>query len=1492
MKIKRVIMMAVLAVAVAALVVPVLGLRAGASVSATAPRASASVGRTSASAAGPAAPAASVQDLAPEAQSAGPQKVSKELLDSLGIRRLPEGTNPREFSRKIGDMLRARNKRNKDSNQIVTPQSGQPLVLNANSALSAALITTIGGRDNQFSEVTLIADWDGREDCVADRENKVDDFSFSEIEIDFVLSEAAISEHTVANGFAENVFYYGDSVGNFWVGTDDADFDAEVEDGGLLQLNIPELVNTGGTGPDVAENGGLGNGIGDILLLNPQGTPGDPLAGDCTDDQVTVTSIAVNPVADLADFGMCGTIGEVVYVSVLDTEGCSRNAANQVWRTRIFAFGFADNPAGGVTPLGAIQIVRNSLWNIAGVTVDDDGSLYFQLTDNPQQALGAAIFKVCEGPRTVAGCDVNPRVNRVISSVPSGLSGGIGLNTALGTGASPVLTAGGFRLTNYSGNSTTFGNIVAIDAGPCNTIYAAVSRSAVATDDAGTQLTEGLFTNPSALGATPSMIISFADCSGAFDTCTSPAPGVPGQIPIADGFADVAASGITRAAGVNNFRVFALGNGPDIRPAVGGTAVVPGTLGSVLKVDMQIDYTPSHSGIAVNEEGTVFVISGGMPAGVGKSPSPMLGEVLCFEDMCPMDRRADFVDLRGNGIPNPPASGGNIGDGDSDRFDHIFYQSPLDQVTLTPGGMGGLATGFLRYTNRLAPTAIAVDVNSLGDAIALGQFGGATTQDDDSTAGVIIFEAFDPGHQVAGGDDQNTPFRGDDNDGAGNPVLVGAYSGGFEFLFGGTGVAATCVWNGFFLNSNGNITFGGGDTTGTPGVQAFREGLPRIAPAWTDLNPDARADDPTSFPVQALGFANVNAFRIRWINVPQFGDEDCTGPCGGATNTFGVTLYDDGTGRDENEAQALDPADPTGDNVDPAYDEQEGPTDLRFVVEPTTGLLIGCPPRPDGTGHFIFDYCRMDLLGTEAQPVIAGFSVGGLSPLNPPGLCEINLSTAAAAADTGPFGVIQGQTASIMPCLIGEGTEPTIFELFNEGRGPAIGAGGEIVFATPDFDLRGEGNDAALCTPPRQRDANRGKVGFFGVGCLPPPNPLCVAVTPVGTIAVAPGDPAVGTAPAGTPGTGPGGTRAASPTAGIINALCNVQLNLLGCGFFPNEVTIICQGFSSETGVPLQRPGKTVSTAIALTCDTNADGIPDVVVPLAAVTPVNKNLLRGTLATLGAVGLPGTAFPVACCGGIATLTVTTTFTAGDNNIFGPFTRTTVCTIDLGLRAPVVFSATPSEGDCAVPQDLLISGACFIINGVPNVTSVFAQQIDNANNRINATAFVILNANLIDAIFNFGSANAGRRFLIFVSGPNGTSRNLTSLPAGAPAGCPLGNEQGIQVTFTCRAATPPGGGGTVPDIAVVTGCRVERSDSGTFTIDVLGRNFKAGATATVGGRTPKKIKFRDVATPGGNDFTRLVLKGRVCGGLPGIITVTNPGASPSVAFNCAFTCASN
>ena len=1085
MNLKRAVLMAVLVLAVAAVAVPLVGLRARAASGSAKSRTVAPNTRAEAAEATTVAASTAVQERRSQDPSGG--RISREVMETLGMGRLPAGTDLAKVRDKIAKRIRGGGE--------ISPQAGEPAtIMNSQSALSAALITTIGGRDNQFSEVALLADWDGREDCVADRAQKIDDFSFSELEIDFVLTRAAISEHTYANGFNENVLYYGDSVGNFWIGTDTNPgtnpTGASVVDT-ILQINIPELVGT-------TTSGG-------VTLLNP-------LAGDCTDDQVTVTGIAVNPVSDLGDFGLCGTIGEVVYVSTHDSEGCATNAAGQPFRTRIFAFGFTD-AAGGVVPVGAIQILRNSLSNIAGVAVDADSNIYFQLLDLIGFS-GGAIFKVTETPRTVAGCLVNPRINRVIPSIPSGLTGGIGLASAQGTGAAPILTAGGLRLTNYSGPSATFGNIVAIASGPCNVLYAALSRSAVATDDAATQATEGLFANPSALGATPSMIISFADCAGGFDSCTAPAVGILGTLPVADGLSDVAQAGVTRVAGVNNFRVFVLGNGPDIRPPTGGTAVVPGTPSTLLKIDMQIDYQ-SHSGLAVNEEGTVFVISGGAPGGPGKNPSPMLGEILCFEDACAADRRADFVDLRGNGLPNPPASGGNVGDGDSDRFDHIFFVAAIDQVTLTPGGLSGLARGFLLHTNRFR----------LRNDGTLANLPNGGVQGDDSTSGPLIFEDFDAGHQVAGGDDQNTPFRGDDDNGAGSPALVGPLSGGFEFVFGGPVGTAGCVWNGFWLNSNGNITFGGGDTSNVPTVPDFRAGLPKIAPAWSDINPNARAANPTNFPVQVLGFANVNAFEVGYVNVPQFGNEGCsTNAFGIGGNTFSATLYDDGTSIDENANQPLNPANPIGNNSVP-FDLQEGPTDSRWTVEPTTGAIVGCPPRPDGTGHFIFDYCRMDLLGTEVQPVIVGYSIGGLSILNPPGLCETNLSEAARAADTGPFGVIQGQTASIMPCLIGEGTEPTIFELFNSGSGPRLGSGGEIAFATPDFDLRFEGNDPALCTPIRQRDLNRGRVGFFGIGCAPPANAVCFAVTPVGTVAVAPGQPAVGTAAAGTPGTGPSGTE-------------------------------------------------------------------------------------------------------------------------------------------------------------------------------------------------------------------------------------------------------------------------------------------------------------------------------------------------------------------------------
>jgi hypothetical protein len=1518
MKLKRQLLMAMVVMALVAFAVPVIGLRAGAAGRST-------EGRPKVGAegiVGPEAPigamASGQQETVRETAGISGKKVDRSIYDSVGIPQVPGNRKATEYSLEIANSVTAGLKAGgKAKAGDIAPQAGEPVNMCAGSAMSAAIITSEGGRNTQFDEILTLGDWDGREDYVADHSGKVDDFSGKVPTVpngpnEFTLTREAISEHTIANGFNEDIFYYGDSFGNLYIGAT-TNLTSQVPPINVFAINLPTAAFAFGS-----------------------------LA---TDDQIVITGICVNPIADLGSFARVngayasfnGLPGEIVYVTFLDTETGFRttNGTNvgitqsgpSLFRSGVLAFPVADIVSGATAPPGiesptgfpvqvggAFGVAFSVFDNFAGCCVDDDGSVYFSQLDLIQFT-GGNIVKIAS--TDVPGvCGVTAGFQDR-SLATNGFLNITSLNPTLGrygTASGPATQVNTF--TNYSGTSSLFGNIFALTCGPCNTIYAGVSAS----NDAGTDPTiTGFFsTGGTALGATPSMIIRFADVVGAFAPCTVPhnpitgqpittTPGVVG-LPIGDGFADPAQAGIplavppapagvaTLTPGVNNFRVFVEGNGPDIRSTTGTSAAIGATAANTLRiaagfngdtVGLQVD-PDIHAGLTCDEEGTVYVVSGGTPAGIGKNSSPGFGEILVFPDQCPADGRADFIDLRGVGaLPNPPTDSA-VGDGLSTRADHIFWQAPLDGVSATPTGIAGLNRGFLMYLNRnRTEGGTIVDRFSNLPAPGNGLSGGGVIQGDDTSNGPVIFEQFDPCHQVAGGDDQVFPFTGDDDDGAGNPPVPGPLSGGFEFLFANPlgdvfAVGAACgtgngVWNGFFLNSNGNITFGAGSTANIANVPLFRAGPPMIAAAWFDLNPGSRNGGfLNTFPVQAMGFAAVNDFAIRNIDIPEFGFECCN-----SSNTFGTFLFDDGIGVDENANQPLNPANPIGNNA-VAFDLLEGPTANRFMTVTIPGQplqIVGCPPRLDGTGNFCLVFCRMDVLGTPDDPVITGFSIGNQNPLNPPGLCSTDLSAAARAADTDPF----------RPCLIGEGTEPEIFELFNTAHGPSIGSGGEITNATPVFDLRFEGNDPGLAAAinTRQTSPNRGRVCFFGTTCQLPPNPICLTVIPTLPVVVAPGQPAIGSAAAATPNGA--GVKVATPTAGIINALCNVQLNMIGCGIIPNETTIICQGFADETGIPLQRAGKTVTNALVLTCDTNGDGVPDLAIPLTNVTPVSKNLITGVLSTLG-TQLPTTAFPLACCGGFATLTNTVTFTAGNNNIFnllstGGFTRTTTCPLDLGLRAPVVLSATPSTGDCSQCQDLTISGACFVLpSGALNVTTVFA--VDAATGAtVSATRFAVINANFIDALFCFGSANAGHTFLIFVSGPSGTSQNLTTLPAGTtcPAGT-LGNQQGIQVTFKCNSP----GTTTRANAAVVTACEVDRTASGSFVLTITGTHFTQDASVTVGGGAPKKLKISG-AEVGATTFNTITAKGKFCGNLPGQIVVQNPGEAASAAFQCTQQC---
>lgn len=334
-------------------------------------------------------------------------------------------------------------------------------------------------------------------------------------------------------------------------------------------------------------------------------------------------------------------------------------------------------------------------------------------------------------------------------------------------------------------------------------------------------------------------------------------------------------------------------------------------------------------------------------------------------------------------------------------------------------------------------------------------------------------------------------------------------------------------------------------------------------------------------------------------------------------------------------------------------------------------------------------------------------------------------------------------------------------------------------------------------------------------------------------------------------------------TVGIINALCDVTLNFVSCSFQPASIQIVC--------------------------DANADGVPELIIPLKDVTLINPLLTRATLPALGP-GLPGTPFPLACCGGKANVVLSLTVTEGDNNIFGTFTLTETLEIDLGQRAPVIVSVSPSTADCAVPQDLIIPGSCFLLaDGKPNVTSVFAIDRSNPATVIQSKAFVIINTNLIDALFDFGAANAGKTFLIYATGPNGTSRNLTALPQGTPTPCPLGNEQGVQVAVACKPAAGGGGSGDTPPIEPLADrCELQRDAAGNFSLVISGGKYPANLTMTIGGVTPKKVKLQDKNSDTGM-YQRIVAKKKVCNGLPGNIVLKDSTGATVTTFVCNQSC---
>ena len=107
--------------------------------------------------------------------------------------------------------------------------------------------------------------------------------------------------------------------------------------------------------------------------------------------------------------------------------------------------------------------------------------------------------------------------------------------------------------------------------------------------------------------------------------------------------------------------------------------------------------------------------------------------------------------------------------------------------------------------------------------------------------------------------------------------MLFAFQEGFSFPFLGKSYTEVVV------NSDGNLTFSGGDSQ--PGVarseSRFLSGPPRIAPLFTDLDPDEGGEIEASF--------GTGSVTLTWEAVPEYTDSE---PRPG--NSFSVTLFSNG----------------------------------------------------------------------------------------------------------------------------------------------------------------------------------------------------------------------------------------------------------------------------------------------------------------------------------------------------------------------------------------------------------------------------------------------------------------------------------------------------------------------------------------------------------------------------------------------------------------------
>jgi hypothetical protein len=199
---------------------------------------------------------------------------------------------------------------------------------------------------------------------------------------------------------------------------------------------------------------------------------------------------------------------------------------------------------------------------------------------------------------------------------------------------------------------------------------------------------------------------------------------------------------------------------------------------------------------------------------------------------------------------------------------------------------------FYRFEVLEARAFVAEIVSSALDTVIvlLDENGNVLAQDDDSGTGLLSrIATFLPGkgnYFLGISTFPDTDFTGD-GEGTGRYVLNmespdqisvpldddSAQQIGLSFSFPYQGQN----WSSVFVNANGNLTFGAGNTDFSESVAELLSGPPRIAALWDDLSPQEG---------EVFVEADDTSWTVSYVNVPQF--------LAGDSNSFSITLYPDG----------------------------------------------------------------------------------------------------------------------------------------------------------------------------------------------------------------------------------------------------------------------------------------------------------------------------------------------------------------------------------------------------------------------------------------------------------------------------------------------------------------------------------------------------------------------------------------------------------------------